>query len=78
MNFKTAIAVAILTTVVHAETADSNDEYDYSSVADRIHKEVQVQPVDPAGEIRERVKPADPYQDILNDVYGGSQTKKDK
>ena len=52
----------------------------YTSVADRIHKEVQkTEERKPESEkILESIK-VEPYQDIMNEVYGGSneQEKED-
>ncbi len=66
----TIVALLILGLSVQA-TAEQNQ---YTSVADRMKQERydKIHP-DPMRDVQ--VKPNDPYQNIMNGVYGGSNTK---
>ncbi len=52
-------------------TAEQNE---YKSVADRMHQE-RYDAIHPNPTRDAQVKPNSPYQEVMNGVYGGSNTK---
>lgn len=67
--------IAVVSIVVLGLSSQAMAEQNkYKSVADRIHGEISDRTkIDPYKDVH--VKPNDPHQEIMNGVYGGSNTK---
>ncbi len=67
--------MAIMTLVIFGLTVQATAQQNqYTSVADRMKQE-RYDRIHPDPMRDAQVKPNDPYQEVMNGVYGGSNTK---